>query len=47
MNIESMYKYGSRAGFWRLDRLFVGRGIPVKGSANHAGTTPIHLRQDA
>jgi putative urate catabolism protein len=29
MNIESMYEYGSRAGFWRLYRLFVGRGIPV------------------
>jgi putative urate catabolism protein len=29
MNIESMYEYGSRAGFWRLYRLFVNRGIPV------------------
>lgn len=29
MNIESMYEYGSRAGFWRLHRLFTGRGIPV------------------
>lgn len=29
MNIESMYEYGSRAGFWRLYRLFVDRGIPV------------------
>lgn len=29
MNIESMYEYGSRAGFWRLHRLFTQRGIPV------------------
>ena len=29
MNMESMYEYGSRAGFWRLHRLFGGRGIPV------------------
>jgi putative urate catabolism protein len=27
--IESMYEYGSRVGFWRLHRLFAGRGIPV------------------
>lgn len=29
MNIESMYEYGSRAGFWRLYRLFTQRQIPV------------------
>ncbi|MEC4893643.1 MAG: allantoinase PuuE [Oscillatoria sp. PMC 1050.18] len=29
MNIESMYEYGSRAGFWRLHRLFTERNIPV------------------
>lgn len=29
MNMESVYDYGSRAGFWRLHRLFTGRGIPV------------------
>jgi putative urate catabolism protein len=29
MNIESIYEYGSRAGFWRLHRLFTVRGIPV------------------
>lgn len=29
MNIESMYEYGSRAGFWRLYRLFTQRGIPL------------------
>jgi putative urate catabolism protein len=29
MNIETIYEYGSRAGFWRLYRMFTGRGIPV------------------
>lgn len=29
MNMESMYEYGSRAGFWRLHRLFTGRKIPL------------------
>jgi putative urate catabolism protein len=29
MNMESIYEYGSRAGFWRLHRLFAGRGLPV------------------
>jgi len=29
MNMESMYEYGARAGFWRLRDLFVERDIPV------------------
>jgi putative urate catabolism protein len=29
MNIESMFEYGSRAGFWRLWRLFTERNMPV------------------
>ncbi len=29
MAIESLYEYGSRAGFWRLHRLFTERGLPV------------------
>ncbi len=29
MNVESMYEYGSRAGFWRLWRMFGARGMPV------------------
>ncbi|MBO1359558.1 allantoinase PuuE [Acetobacter sacchari] len=29
MAMESLYEYGSRAGFWRLRRLFVERGLPV------------------
>ncbi|MCA3445711.1 MAG: allantoinase PuuE [Rhodobacter sp.] len=28
-NMESLYDYGARAGFWRLYRLFTGRGLPV------------------
>lgn len=28
-NMESLYDYGARAGFWRLHRLFTSRGIPV------------------
>ncbi|HSE92039.1 MAG TPA: allantoinase PuuE [Methylomirabilota bacterium] len=29
MQVESMYEYGSRAGFWRLLRLFAERGISI------------------
>ena len=29
MNMESMYEYGSRAGFWRLHRMFSERDFPV------------------
>jgi len=29
MAMESLYEYGSRAGFWRLHRLFTARGAPV------------------
>ena len=28
-NMESIYDYGARAGFWRLHRLFTDRGIPL------------------
>ena len=28
-NVESMYEYGSRAGFWRLWRMFTQRKLPV------------------
>ena len=28
-NMESIYEYGARAGFWRLHRLFTQRDIPV------------------
>jgi putative urate catabolism protein len=29
MNMESLYEYGSRAGFWRLHRMFTERDMPV------------------
>lgn len=29
MNMESIYEYGSRVGFWRLHKLFSERDIPV------------------
>jgi len=28
-NMESIYEYGARAGFWRLWRMFTGRRIPL------------------
>ncbi|KEP70518.1 polysaccharide deacetylase [Thioclava dalianensis] len=28
-NMESIYDYGARAGFWRLHRLFTGLGLPL------------------
>jgi chitin deacetylase len=28
-NMESIYDYGARAGFWRLHRLFTSRGLPL------------------
>ncbi|MGC1505912.1 MAG: allantoinase PuuE [Sulfitobacter sp.] len=28
-NMESIYDYGARAGFWRLHRLFTAAGVPV------------------
>jgi OHCU decarboxylase len=28
-NMESLYDYGARAGFWRLHRLFTSRNLPV------------------
>lgn len=29
MQMESLYEYGSRVGFWRLHRLFTAAGLPV------------------
>ena len=29
MNMESIYEYGSRAGYWRLWRMFTQRNLPV------------------
>lgn len=42
MAMESLYEYGSRAGFWRLHRLFTARGAPVTvfGVAQALATNP-------
>lgn len=42
MAMESLYEYGSRAGFWRLHRLFTARGLPVTvfGVAQALATNP-------
>ncbi|HSP26110.1 MAG TPA: polysaccharide deacetylase family protein, partial [Saliniramus sp.] len=42
MNMESIYEYGSRAGFWRLHRLFTARDMPVTvfGVANAMARNP-------
>ncbi len=42
MAMESLYEYGSRAGFWRLQRLFAARGLPVTvfGVAAALATNP-------
>ena len=29
MNMESIYEYGSRAGFWRIHNEFTKRGLPL------------------
>jgi putative urate catabolism protein len=29
VSMESLYEYGARAGFWRVRRLFVERGLPL------------------
>ena len=29
MNMESIYEYGSRAGFWRIHNEFTERGLPL------------------
>lgn len=42
MAMESLYEYGSRAGFWRLHRLFTAAGAPVTvfGVAQALATNP-------
>ena len=50
-NMESIYEYGARAGFWRLHRLFNGLGIPltVYGVATALARAPeqVAAMQDA
>jgi OHCU decarboxylase len=45
-NVESMYEYGARAGFWRLHRLFTALQIPVTvyGVATALMRAPAQLR---
>lgn len=42
MNMESIYEYGSRAGYWRLFRMFTARNLPVTvyGIANAMERAP-------
>ncbi|MFK7793157.1 MAG: allantoinase PuuE [Devosiaceae bacterium] len=44
-NMESIYEYGSRAGFWRLHRLFAGMDIPltVYGVATALARSPAQV----
>ena len=44
MNMESIYEYGSRAGFWRLHRLFTAVGIPLSW---YAAATYVPLARKA
>ncbi len=50
-NMESIYDYGARAGFWRLHRLFTDRALPITiyGVATALARSPEQLRamQDA
>ncbi len=45
-NMESIYEYGSRAGFWRLHRMFTGLDIPVTvyGVATALARSPEQVR---
>ncbi|MEO3416370.1 allantoinase PuuE [Roseovarius sp. CAU 1744] len=45
-NMESIYEYGARAGFWRLHRLFTGAGIPltIYGVATALARSPEHVQ---
>jgi len=44
-NMESLYEYGARAGFWRLHRMFVRRDIPVTvyGVATALARSPVQV----
>jgi len=50
-NMESIYEYGARAGFWRLHRLFTTANIPVTvyGVATALARSPVQVAamQDA
>ena len=40
MNMESIYEYGSRAGFWRLHRMFTERAMPRDRLRRRHGARP-------
>ncbi|MGI9382931.1 MAG: allantoinase PuuE [Methyloligellaceae bacterium] len=42
-NMESMYEYGARAGFWRLHRLFTELAAPVFGVASALARSPTQV----
>jgi OHCU decarboxylase len=50
-NMESIYEYGARAGFWRLHRMFTGAQVPVTvyGVASALARSPdqVAAMQDA
>jgi OHCU decarboxylase len=50
-NMESIYEYGARAGFWRLHRMFTARNLPVTvygvASALARSPTQVKAMQDA
>ena len=45
-NMESIYEYGARAGFWRLHRMFTDANIPatVYGVATALARSPDHVQ---
>ncbi|GGL51942.1 allantoinase PuuE [Wenxinia marina] len=45
-NMESIYDYGARAGFWRLHRLFTGMDIPltIYGVATALARSPVQVK---
>ena len=51
MNMESIYEYGARAGFWRLHRMFTARAMPVTvfgvAMALERGPEAVAAMQDA
>jgi peptidoglycan/xylan/chitin deacetylase (PgdA/CDA1 family) len=51
MNMESIYEYGARRGFWRLHDMFTSRSMPVTifGVANAMEKNPeaVKAMQDA
>ncbi len=50
-NMESLYEYGARAGFWRVHRLFTDAGVPVTvygvASALARGPEQVEAMKDA